>query len=182
LAGSAEIDGVARILLLTHRRSLLQEQPMPSSVRFTQAQKRDLLRISGAALVSTIFFAVPMFIGRPDATAIRVQPAPQSRDTLTAAVQPDDAPAGTAVSVVVSETVAQVTVPELQTPASSTARPVRAARFTRRAGAPPPANQRAQVAPAPATATPLARRLGRLIAGTGRYEVRPFPTIGSPGS
>jgi hypothetical protein len=154
---------------------------MPSSVRFTQAQKRDLLRMSGAALVSTIFFAVPMFIGRPDATAIRVQPAPQSRDTLTAAVQPDDAPA--AVSVVVSETVAQVTVPELQNPASSTARPVRAARFTRRAGAPPPpANQRAQVAPAPATATPLARRLGRLIAGTGRYEVRPFPTIGSPGS
>jgi hypothetical protein len=153
---------------------------MPSSVRFTQAQKRDLLRMSGAALVSTIFFAVPMFIGRPDATPVRVQPSAESRDPRAAAVQPATAPLDPAVSVVVTEAVAQVTVPELQDVPASITRPVRIPRFTRRLAAPAPATRRAQGVPD--TATPLARRIGRLIAGSGRYEVRPFPTVGAPGS
>jgi hypothetical protein len=153
---------------------------MPGSVRFTQAQKRDLLRMSGAALVSTIFFAVPMFIGRPDARPVRVQPAAESPDPRTAAVQPAAAPIDPAVSVVFTEAVAQVTVPELQDVRGSATRPVRIARFTRRLAAPAPATKRAQAVPD--AATPLARRIGRLIAGSGRYEVRPFPTVGSPGS
>jgi hypothetical protein len=155
---------------------------MPSSVRFTQAQKRDLLRMSGAALVSTIFFAVPMFIGRPDATAGRVQPAAESRDTRADAVQPAAPPRDGGVSVVIAETVAQVTLPSLQDPSAPTARPVRAARYIKPINPPAPAKRAEAVPTAGGPAAPLARRIGRLIAGSGRYEVRPFPTVGSPGS
>jgi hypothetical protein len=170
---------LARILFLrAPTNHSLQEQQMASDMRLTQAQKRDLLRMSGAAVVSTIFFAVPMFLGRPDvarlqAVASETQPAPAAAEPaaasqLAAAASPN-------VAVVFSETVAQVTTPKLQelsAPAAPRARTVRQNAMT--------AKPRAQVASA--AGKPLARRLGRLIAGTGRYEVRPFPTVSTSGS
>ena len=131
---------------------------MPSDVRFTRAQKWDLLRISGAAVVSTVFFGVPMFIARPLPEIVR-------SEKRTVAPRP----AGE-VSVVVSETVAPVTTPGWE------ARPAGAVRQmpSRRHTASATVRSRRPVASASGTALV---RLGRLLAGSGRYEVRPFPTL-----
>lgn len=153
---------------------------MASDMRFTQAQKRDLLRMSGAAVVSTIFFGVPMFIARPDVARVdavsgyarQVQAAPAAAEPLLRQADPRD------VSIVVSDAFAQATVPELERIAPTVGR--RAVRTTRQSAAAIRVRPRAQVASA--SGQPLARRLGRLLAGTGRYEVRPFPTVGTSGS
>ena len=150
---------------------------MPSDMRFTQAQKWDLLRMSGAAVVSTIFFGVPMFVGRPDAARVPTlagheQPAPVSPD-LPLATEP-------AVVVVIAEAVAQTTTPMLASPppAAPRTRTTTPPRQTLAvAGA---ARQPAPVASS--SVKPLAKRLGRLLAGTGRYEVKPFPTVSTSGS
>ena len=152
---------------------------MSSDLRFTQAQRRDLLRMSGAALVSTIFFAVPMFVSRPDSAHIQDTPPSLSNEAARAGTQPA-APRDTQVSVVVSEAVAQVTVPALEGSLVAAPRPARLTRYPRRIEASPRPDQRADAERS--SSPPLARRLGRLIAGTGRYEVRPFPTVSSPGS
>jgi hypothetical protein len=153
---------------------------MASDMRLTQEQKRDLLRMSGAALVSTIFFSVPMFVGRPDgarlqAIAGQAQPTPAAAGSASA--PEPSASAAPEVAVMVSEAVAQVTIPELQAlsaPAAPRTRPVRQNAMAVKLRPRPQA--------ASAAGKPLARRLGRLIAGTGRYEVRPFPTVGTSGS
>lgn len=162
----------------------LQEQPMRSDMRFTQAQKRDLLRMSGAAVVSTIFFGVPMFLGRPDAARVgmppaqiesaQVQPAPAEPAKALPAAELQDSQ----VAVVFSEAVAQVTVPTLARSSTAFAQPARATRSARPNATAVTASQRAHVAPS--TGKTLSR-LGRLLAGTGRYEVRPFPTVGTSG-
>ena len=74
---------------------------MSSDLRFTQAQRWDLLRMSGAALVSTIFFAVPMFVSRPDSAHLQEKPTSVSDKSARAGTQPA-APRDTEVSVVVS--------------------------------------------------------------------------------
>lgn len=153
---------------------------MASDMRLTQAQKRDLLRMSGAAVVSTIFFGVPMFVGRPDASRVQVPPAlVHSLPAPTAAPQVAVERPDTSVAVVFSEAVAQVSTPRLESARTPPVRQARQPRATRR-NAP---DVEASVRPEEAQGgTPLARRLGRLLAGSGRYEVRPFPTVGNSGS
>jgi hypothetical protein len=153
---------------------------MESDMRLTQAQKRDLLRMSGAAVVSTIFFGVPMFVGRPDASRVQVPPAlvqlsPAPAVTPDIGVERRD----TDVAVVFSEAVAQVSTPKLGGARTPLVRPARQPRASRRN---PPALAAAAEPGASQGGTPLARRLGRLLAGSGRYQVRPFPTVGTSGS
>jgi hypothetical protein len=152
------------LLLLTGTDTItLQEPPMPSDVRLTQAQKWDLVRMSGAAVVSTVFFGIPMFIARPE-----IAP-PVGRSDARAA----DARPAADVSVLVSETVAPVEAPALEA-------------LPQRVGLHGPSHRRVASATleprrrrqlAPASDRSLARRLGRLLAGSGRYEVRPFPSL-----
>jgi hypothetical protein len=133
--------------------------------------------MSGAAVVSTIFFGVPMFVGQPDAARVQTvadheRQAPVSAD-LPLSTEP-------AVVVVIADAVAQTTTPMLATPPPAAPR-------TRTAT---PPRQTLAVADAPRqrppvaspSAEPLAKRLGRLLAGTGRYEVKPFPTVSTSGS
>jgi hypothetical protein len=152
---------------------------MASDMRLTQEQKRDLLRMSGAALVSTIFFSVPMFVGRPDGA--RVQASAEQAQPIAAAgsAAATDAAASVTpeVAVVFSDAVAEVTIPQLQALSAPAAPRTRSVRQTAMAVKLRPRPQAASAA-----GKPLARRLGRLIAGTGRYEVRPFPTVGTSGS
>ena len=59
---------------------------MPSEVRFTRAQKWDLVRISAAAVASTVFFTVPMFLVRPHPAAAPIERrAAEPRDMTLAA-------------------------------------------------------------------------------------------------
>jgi hypothetical protein len=137
----------------------LQEAPMSSDVQFTHAQKWDLLRMSGAAVVSTVFFGVPMFIARPE----RI---PESR--------PAETRQAAEVSILVSETVAPVTTPAWEALPAKSALPTPSRRHHVARATAPSLPQR----PVPsASGTTLARRLGRLLAGSGRYEVRPFPSL-----
>jgi hypothetical protein len=154
---------------------------MPSEVRLTRAQKWDLLRMSGAAVVSTVFFAVPMFLERPSLARIEPPPAGGAASIVPDVVAADkpalslvaSAPATVSVntvSVVTSTEVAEVTTPVLQRAAAAPRRHVSVERIQARARADAPA------------AIPFGRRLARLIAGNGRYGVRPFPSVGTPGS
>ena len=157
---------------------------MPSEVRFTRAQKWDLVRISAAAVASTVFFTVPMFLVRPHPAAAPIESrAAEPRDmTLAGLTQPSRpnlspksvpkhsaAPVDEPVSVVTSTEIAVATTPAFQS--SATARP-RSAK---------PAQVRARAnTPAPDTPS-LKRRLARFIAGDGKYNVKPFPTVGTSG-
>lgn len=153
---------------------------MPSEVRLTRAQKWDLLRMSGAAVVSTVFFAVPMFHVRPDVARPQARAAmiaitstmpdgvAGKPDTVLPASVPDPVSRDT-VSVVTSTEVAAVTTPVLQPSAAAPRR-----------RAPAELVQAPTRTTAPA-ATPFGRRLARLISGNGRYGVRPFPSVNTSG-
>ena len=153
---------------------------MPSNMRFTQAQKRDLLRMSGAAVVSSIFFGVPMFVGRPDAARVESM-ASQEQQAPVAAPESQALAIEPSVVVVVSDAVAETTTPMLVAPASATPRP-RAARGRQTLAASPVSPERQRQDAASSSFKPLAKRLGRLLVGSGRYEVKPFPTVSTSGS
>ncbi len=151
---------------------------MPRDMRFTQTQKWDLLRMSGAAVVSTIFFGVPMFVGRPDASRVQTVASHEQPAPVTAA-QSQPLTTEPAVVVVFSDAVAPITTPMLQTPRTIAPRPRAAAPHQILAS---DSLQRERPQAASSSSKPLAKRLGRLLAGTGRYEVKPFPTVGTSGS
>jgi hypothetical protein len=152
---------------------------MPSDMRFTQAQKRDLLRMSGAAVVSTIFFGVPMFIGRPDATRVQTVASQDQQAPVTVAPSQPLTVAPTVV-VVVSDAVAQTTTPMLE--ALPAAAPRVPATPPRRHTLVATGSERQRPDGTASSVEPLAKRIGRLLAGTGRYEVKPFPTVSTSGS
>jgi hypothetical protein len=147
---------------------------MPSDTPLTRAQKWDLLRMSGAAVVSTVFFAVPMFLSRPDVTRPQVRSVVQVPD----AVAPSEPGILLPVSSVSVDTVSVVTSTEL----AAVTRPVlqKSARAPRRRASAEQVQARAR-AHAPAAA-PFGRKLARLIAGSGRYGIRPFPSVSTSGS
>jgi hypothetical protein len=157
---------------------------MPSKVRFTRAQKWDLFRISAAAVASTVFFTVPLFLVRPQpAPASRAAEhaelvlatvsEPQARSRADAASPRPTLPSAaidtTGVSVVTSTEFAEATSPPLQ---NTTTLRLRGAK---------PAEIRARANTAP-TAPSLSRRFARFIAGTGKYNIKPFPTVSTSGS
>lgn len=154
---------------------------MASDVRLTQAQKRDLLRMSGAAVVSTIFFGVPMLLGRPADSRLQMTPVQFQAAAPAPAVAPVPVePRDTDVSVVFSEAVVEATAPRLERAPTPFVRHARQRQSRRDA---PAAEVAASVRPQEnQDSAPLAKRLGRLLTGSGRYEVRPFPTVGNSGS
>ena len=136
---------------------------MPSDVRLTPAQKWDLLRMSGAAVVLTVFFGIPMFIARPNPVAPAARSDAQATETRPAAD----------VSVLVSETVAPIETAALE----GLPQRIGMHRRSHRSVASAPLGSRRQRQLAPASGRPLARRLGRLLVGSGRYGIRPFPSL-----
>lgn len=154
---------------------------MPSEVRFTRAQRLDLVRISAAAVASTVFFTVPMFLMRPPNTSARLENRATTQGDIVLAsfsepatrsnspAKPDTTPSITLdrndVSVVTSTEFASVTTPSLQ--GNATAR----SRVTAKT---PQVRARAT---SPASPPSLRRRLARFFAGNGKYNVKPFPTV-----
>jgi hypothetical protein len=158
---------------------------MSSEMRLTRAQKWDLARIAAAALVSTAFISVPMFIVRArSATADTRATAPSvtvshetaiagvSEPVATTPVQTQAArpPHSDMVEVVTSTELAQVTRP-VGTPGRTIGqvRPVQV-------------RARAQTRDEPRQPTKLSRRLARFIAGDGKHgPPKPFPTVSTSG-
>ena len=160
---------------------------MPSEVRFTRAQRLDLVRISAAAVASTVFFTVPMFLvwshpapariesravqPRDIALASLSEPSPRATSTIGTVTTPSEPVVETGVSVVTSTEFAAATTPGLQGTAVARSRGSKPALLRARGITPPP--------PEPPS---LKRRLARFIAGDGKYNVKPFPTVGTSGS
>ena len=155
---------------------------MTSDVRLTRAQKWDLVRMSAAALASTVFFTVPMFLVRPNAPAPSIQksvtppasnmmlaglssPTPLSTPIESAAVRTKTE----AVMVLTSTEFAAATTPLFQGNSSARSRTTR------------PAELRARTNPTAASPS-LSRRLARFISGNGKYTIKPFPTVSTSGS
>ena len=155
---------------------------MLSEVHLTRAQKWHLARFAVAAVVSSVFFSLPLFLA----------PAPSAADTSattpTVKVAEEIAIAG------VSEPVATEHPAEAGIPASNQSVTVvtstEVARISRppvatsgRVSAPPVQVRAKAQSPETRTQLPLSRRLARFIAGNGKYgSPKPFPTVGTSGS
>jgi hypothetical protein len=160
---------------------------MPSEVRFTRAQKWDLARISAAAVASTVFFTVPMFLVRPHQAPSPIQSrANEPGDITLASLSEPTTPTGSpsepeatpsapidtnVVSVVTATEFAVATTPAIQGTAIVRTRSSKPAQVRARANTPA----------APAVTPSLSRRLARFIAGSGKYNVKPFPTVSTSG-
>ena len=135
------------------------DEQRPSEVHFSRAQRWDLARMTAAALVSTGFFAAPVMLSQR--TPAPVQPASVA---APAPALPDDR-----VQLVTTDVVAGVSTPRLE---------LRTPRVARAAAAPRPRPRVVRASDKLAERT-FGRRVVRLLAGDGRYTVRPFPTVQS---
>jgi hypothetical protein len=157
---------------------------MPSEVHLSRAQKWDLTRLAVAAVASSVFFSLPMFLvparsanradTRNPSVRISEQIAVAGVSEPTATANPPQAETteplhADVVAVVTSTALAQISKPVVATAEKPSVRP---AELRARVNAP--------VSAPPQSAT-LGRRLARLIAGDGRYGPKPFPTVGTSG-
>jgi hypothetical protein len=159
---------------------------MPSEVHLSRAQKWDLARLAVAAVVSSVFFAIPMLLvpaRSADSADTRASTSPVtiseqiavaaiSEPTVTAnssQVETTGQPHANVVAIVTSTALARITRPSVATSEKTPARPVQLRARVNTPASPP--NQ-------PPT---LSRRVARFIAGDGKYGPKPFPTITTSG-
>lgn len=121
--------------------------------QLSSRQRWDLGLLFAAGLVSTTLFVSPLLI---------------PEEPRLVAEQPEPAGAGAPVQIVSALHEAVVTVPQVAAPYGN----------KRRALSRPVSYQLHRELPAARRSNPpLVRKLGRLVAGDGRYTVRPFPTV-----
>lgn len=162
---------------------------MSSEVHLTRAQKWDLARLAVAAAVSSVFFSLPIVLARPQSSA------DANRRTASVKVAEEIAVAGVSEPVTAVVPTRGDAESEIRTDVVAVVTSTAVATITKPALAPSPApvkasagpiEVRARVSPAPsepmppATPATFGRRLGRFLAGDGKYDPKPFPTI-TPG-
>lgn len=129
-------------------------------VHLSRRQKRELLELAAAGVMSTLFFAAPVVLLRDAPPA----PDPSPQVGLIAS-----APAAVRVQIATTDVIAPVSTPAL--------RPVprRQSAGKRRGTAASPAPALARTAGR--ASQPIGRRIARLFAGDGTHAVHPFPMI-----
>jgi len=156
------------IVWLTPRagREPIAEHSSGRGLQLSRAQKWDLLRICLAAMASAAFFSAPFLLsGPPPTPPAPMAGAPSLPVEQAAGVQ--DAP--DRISIVTTD----ISVPLTR----GLVRPV-ALRSPRPAAHPSSSDASRERRRASAEDAPgVAQRIGRAIAGDGRYAVRPFPTL-----
>jgi hypothetical protein len=153
--------------------------------RLSRSQKRDLLQMTGAALVSIGFFAAPLLISQRQAESSSA-PTPSPGSAARPFESPDSPSESSSpapsdrVTIVATHVEAPVTTPGLRrwnpgpAPQSAASTPRRATDQRTKSQTRP----RTQPATVLAAAhTRVARKVARLIAGDGRYTVAPFPSL-----
>lgn len=133
------------------------------TVHLSWRQRRDLLELIAAGLMSAVFFTAPVFLVR-DALGTRPRPAPVRAEAprpATVRMAPLES-----VHVLRTDVAAPVSTPELVA-ADPALRAVRWATPTR---------ARRELHPMPQRLT-LGRRIARLFAGNGTHTVQPFPSV-----
>jgi hypothetical protein len=129
-------------------------------------QKRDLVELVAAGVMSAVFFIAPVFLVR-DTLGRRPRQTPIAA-TTPAPPAPIVAAPLASVQVLTMDVAAPVSIPELV----AVPPVVRAVRWT---AAPRPRRE----VPAVAPRLTLGRRIARLFAGNGTVTVQPFPSIPS---
>jgi hypothetical protein len=131
---------------------------MEGDVKLSRSARQDVGRLCLVSLLSTGFFATPLILAEDP-----LPPVPPRAPVEAAAPS---------VTVVTTQVSAEVSMPELATPVNAMHVTARSARQARPLGT----SFSRDAAPSAERDTQL-RRLGRWLAGDGRYTVRPFPTI-----
>lgn len=157
---------------------------MPSEVHLSRAQKWDLTRLAVAAVVSSVFFSLPMLLIPARSAGSSDTGTPSVTISEQIAVADVTAPSATSnppqtespktlqpqmVAVVTATALARITSPAVATSERSSIRPVQ---LRARVNAP---------ASAPTQPASLSRRVARFIAGSGKYDPKPFPTVTTSG-
>jgi hypothetical protein len=153
------------------------EGPEDEKVRLSPRQKRELLELVAAGVMSAVFFVAPVVLVR-DTLGARPQARPRPVPEQVAAAGEIPAPSAVApprlaapmaglesVRVVRTDVAAPVSTPELLTNAAV----VRAVRWSG-----PRSRRPAPAVPARMT---IGRRIARLFAGDGTHTVQPFPVV-----
>lgn len=159
---------------------------MPSGVRFSRAQKWDLVRMSAAAVASTVFFSMPLFLIRPEVAGQRTTPSASAGGTsavVATNLAAPPAPSAEIAPSAVPNTVSVVTATEFaveSTPLLQSARG-QAVRPRTTAERSPVLRARANGKAEPASPS-FKHRLARFFSGVGKYAVKPFPTVTSSGN
>ncbi len=128
-------------------------------VHLSRRQKRDLLELAAAGVMSTIFFAAPVLLIRD------APPAPVTSPQVGLIAS---APAAVRVQIATTDVTAPVSTPALQPVRRRESSSMRRGTV---AGSP------ARVLASTAERAPLGRRIARLFAGDGTHAVHPFPMI-----
>jgi hypothetical protein len=127
------------------------------SSQLSHRQKRQLLELAAAGVLSVVFFAAPLFLIRN--VGVSTAPMPQVRQSVESSAIPR-------VQIITTDVPAPVSTPALQA-----MRPT-----VPRMRQPAPVRPHGKVASA-RTRVPFGRRLARLFAGDGTHTVQPFPTL-----
>src|SRR3954470_7327684 len=163
--------GIWRSLGVKPKGSLVMDRE--STVRLSNAQKRDLLGMSAAAMITTALIAAPMLLPHDSGAPLLVNPSILMAEAIpTPALIPMRSRAVESVSGRMSPVAAPRRRRERAVLPSS---PVRLASMPIATVAPPVlvAVEASNARPS----KPLGKRLAGLLPGDGTYTVRPFPTI-----
>ena len=146
--------------------------PSENAVRLSSAQKRDLLGMSAAAVITTALIAAPMLLPRDTGVPALVDPT-----TITAQAVP--------VPLLI-QSISPSTLNARVTPAAVSPAPARrrdrpmASPQVRLASRPMAMSTPVLVATnmtGSRPSKPIGKRIAGLFTGDGTYSVRPFPTI-----
>jgi hypothetical protein len=129
-------------------------------------QKRDLVELVAAGVMSAVFFALPIVMVRDTFASKSIPPAAPAASQTPPAVRSASADAES-VQVVTTDVEVPFSSPELQAAAPAV---VHAVRWST-----PPRSRR--ISPAPPPRPSLGRRLARLFAGDGTHTIQPFPSV-----
>src|SRR5262249_46594081 len=143
------------------------------------------VRMSAAAVASTVFFTVPLFLVRPNSTAERTTPPSAAANAPAVAAANLGSPLAPTAEITAPpavNTVSVVTATELAVESTPVLQPLRAqpVRTRPHAQRSPVLKARANVRTDPAPSS-FKRRLVRFFSGVGRYAVKPFPSINIKG-
>lgn len=133
------------------------------TIPLSRRQRRDLVELVAAGVMSAVFFALPVVMVRDTFTSKSVPPAPEQSHAPRTVRAADPA----SVQVVTTDVAVPISSPELQAAAPAV---VRAVRWNA-----PPRTRR--TVPAVLPRPSLGRRIARLFIGDGTHTVQPFPSV-----
>jgi hypothetical protein len=134
------------------------------TIPLSRRQRRDLVELVAAGVMSAVFFALPVVMVRDTFTSRSVPPPAPEHSHAPRTVRAAD-PAS--VQVITTDVAVPISSPELQSAAPAV---VRAVRWNT-----PPRTRR--TVPAVVPRPSLGRRIARLFIGDGTHTVQPFPSV-----